>query len=317
MKRLLLTGATGFIGRHCLPLLMAKGYEVHAVSSSRNLNSFSDVEWHSVDLLNVQSLSDLVARVRPTHLLHLAWTTAPGQYWTSLENVRWVQASLELLQQFAAHDGQRAVLAGTCAEYDWSDGHCSESDTPLRPQTLYGVSKHALQLLTESFAERAGFSAAWGRIFFLYGQHEHPERLVSYVIRSILQREAVLCSHGEQVRDFLYVKDVAAAFVALLESDVRGAVNIGSGEAVALKNLIHKIADKLHGREFVRLGAVKVSSAEPALLLPAVERLRKEVGWSPRYSLDEGLEETVDWWKEILRRESIPASRVQSVTDNR
>ena len=85
-------------------------------------------------------------------------------------------------------------------------------------------------------------------------------------------------------------------------------MNIGSGEAVALKDLIQKIADKLHGSELIRLGAVKASAGEPPLLLAATERLRDEVGWSPRYSLDEGLEETIDWWKETLRRESVIVS---------
>jgi nucleoside-diphosphate-sugar epimerase len=300
MKRVLLTGATGFIGRHCLPLLLTKGYEVHAVSSSSRGDIQRDVQWHTADLLNPSCISGLVARVRPTHLLHLAWTTTPGQYWTSLENVRWVQVSLELLQKFAAHGGRRAVLAGTCAEYDWRDGYCSESDTALLPKTLYGVSKHALQILTDSFAEQAGISTAWGRIFFLYGQHEHPDRLVSYVIRSILRREPVRCSHGEQIRDFLYIKDVAAAFIALLESDVCGPVNIGSGKPVALKELIYKIADRLDGRELIRLGDITASPDEPPRLLAAIERLRNEVRWSPQYSLDEGLAETIDCLKEDL-----------------
>ena len=304
MKIVLLTGATGFIGRQCLASLLTKGYEVHAVSSGHRVEAMSGVQWHTADLLHLPSVAGIVASVRPTHLLHLAWTTTPGQYWTSLENVRWVQSGLELLQQFAAHGGRRAVLAGTCAEYDWSDGYCSEHDTAILPKTLYGVSKHALQILTDSFAARTGISTAWGRIFFLYGPHENPERLVSYVIRSILQGAPVLCSHGGQLRDFLYVKDVAEAFVALLESDVRGPVNIGSGSAVELKELIDKIADRLGGRDLVRLGAVVAAKDEPPLLVAAVDRLRDEVGWSPRYALDEGLAETIDWWKEVSQRES-------------
>lgn len=296
----MLTGATGFIGRHCLPLLLASGYEVHAVSSKVLEETRSDVHWHQADLLDSGQVLELTGRVQPTHLLHFAWYVVPGKCYSSLENYRWVQASLNLLQTFASQGGRRVVMAGTCAEYDWKYGYCSEQITPLWPATLYGACKHALQIMFDAFTRQTGLSGAWGRIFFLYGPYEHPARLVSSVIRSILQGEPARCSHGNQIRDYLYVQDVADAFVAVLESDVAGPVNIASGYPVALKDIIYKIAGKLSRRDLIQLGAVPTSANDSHLLIADVNRLFDEVGWRPKYDLDTGLEQTIEWWKTHL-----------------
>jgi nucleoside-diphosphate-sugar epimerase len=297
MKKVLVTGATGLIGRHSLPALLSRDYEVHALSTSGRGESLAGVTWHAADLMDAARVSQLMAEVRPTHLLHFAWVTAHGKYWTSEENLAWVQASLDLLQQFARHGGVRVVMAGTCAEYDWRYGYCSEYLTPLAPATLYGRCKHALQVMLDGFAQQFSVSAAWGRIFFLYGPQEHEDRIVAHVIRSLLRGERARCSHGNQIRDFLYTVDAADAFVALLESDVRGAVNIASGRPVTLKELIFKIADHLGGRELVDLGAIAAAKEEPALLVADVARLKAEVGWSPQFNLDEGLGRAIEWWK--------------------
>lgn len=297
MKRVLITGAGGFIGRHCLPLLTAKGYEVHAVYSTGATVDVGGVRWHEANLLESSVVSQLMATVRPTHLLHLAWFATPGKFWSSLINVRWVQASLDLLQAFVINGGERVVMAGSCAEYDWKYGHCVEGQTPLVPSTLYGASKHALQCVLDAFAEEVKISAAWGRIFFLYGPHEHPDKLIAYVIKSLLRGEQAFCSRGEQVRDFLYVKDVADAFVALLESAVSGPVNIASGEAVTLKEIILKVAELLEGRDLVQFGSLPMQANEPKSLVADVRRLHEDVGWSRRWGLSEGLGETVGWWK--------------------
>lgn len=297
MNKVLLTGATGFIGRHCLSSLLANGYEVHAVSCRPRPEDPSGVHWHQADLLNPARVSELMADVRPSHLLHLAWFAVPGKYWTSPENLRWVQASLDLLRGFARHGGRRVVMAGTCAEYDWRYGYCAERVTPLAPSTLYGTCKHSLQLMSDAFAQQAELDAAWGRIFFLYGPHENPNRLVASVVRAVLSGEPAPCSHGNQLRDFLYVQDVADAFVALLDSGVSGAVNIGSGRPVALRDVVYKIAGKVERQDLIQLGALTAPANEPPMLVADVSRLSDEVGWSPGYDLDLGLEQTINWWK--------------------
>jgi nucleoside-diphosphate-sugar epimerase len=157
-----------------------------------------------------------------------------------------------------------------------------------------------VQCVQQAFAWRVKLSAAWGRIFFLYGPHEHPNRLVSYVIRKLLLREQALCSTGDKTRDFLYVKDVADAFVTLLASEVSGPVNIGSGVGVSIKDVVTKISDILDGNELVRFGLVPAPLDEPQLLVADTRRLTEEVGWQPQWNLTSGLEETIGWWRNRL-----------------
>ena len=160
--------------------------------------------------------------VKPTHLLHLAWYVVPGKLITAPENFAWVAASFDLVRRFAEPGGQRVAVCGSGYEYDWRYGYCSEELTPCVPDTVYGACKQALHEMVRSFAAGQGLSAAWGRVFFLYGPNEHPQRLVSSVIRSLLEGEPAPCSHGRQIRDYLHVQDVADGLVALLDSDVAG-----------------------------------------------------------------------------------------------
>ncbi len=298
MKRVLVTGATGFIGRHSLPRLLESGYEVHAVGGQRSPEAPSrDIVWHCVNLLEPGEIASLVGKVQPTHLLHFAWYAVPGKYWTAPENLAWVRATVNLMQVFSDHGGRRAVMAGSCAEYDWKFDYCSELFTPCRPATLYGACKHGTQVLLDAWSRQTGLSSAWGRIFFLYGPGEYPSRLVPSVINSLLRNEPARCTHGNQVRDFMHVADVAAAFVELLGSDVKGAVNIASGISSTLKEVIHAIADHLNKRDLVRLGAVPAPAGEPDALVADIGRLRDEVGFRPRYGLKQGIAQTIEHMK--------------------
>jgi len=112
-----------------------------------------------------------------------------------------------------------------------------------------------------------------------------------------LNGEPARCTHGEQVRDFMHVEDVAAAFVALLDSDVQGVVNIASGAPLPLKEVIYTIADQLGRRELVQLGAIPANAADPAILIADIGRLRDEVGFRPCYSLKNGIALTVESMK--------------------
>lgn len=303
MKRVLVTGAGGFIGRHCCPELRSRGFEVHGVLAPP-CRTFRTAEAdgvipHVVNLFDAVAVERLIRNVLPTHLLHLAWITSPGDYWTSPKNLDWVAASLMLLRAFHEAGGRRVVMAGSCAEYDWQSGFCTEEVTPIRPASLYGHAKQALHELLESFAAQTGLSAAWGRFFFLYGPHASVQRLPGAVIDPLLRGETAPCSNGECLRDYLFVTDAASAICRVLDSDLTGAVNIASGKPTHLKEMIRLCAQLIGREDLLAWGAVPSSNAAP-IVVGDIRRLREELSWEPAVSLRDGLINTIDWWRTAL-----------------
>ena len=303
MKRVLVTGATGFIGRHCLAPLQASGYEVHAVTSKPAFADDHNATWHQADLLDRQQIGPLVETVAPTHLLHLAWVVDPGTAYVSADNYRWLQSTLDLATEFARCGGQRMTVAGTCYEYDQTYGLCSEERTPTCPDTIYGTCKNALRELLAAFCPTHDISLAWPRIFFLYGPGEHPRRLVSSVANALLRGEPANCSHGKQLRDFLYVEDLGEALVALLESDVQGPINIGRGSPVELRQIVGKLGELIGRPDLIRLGAIPARTHEVPLVMADTTRMRQRLDWAPRFDLESSLKRTVSWWKQQLELE--------------
>ena len=296
MKRVIVTGASGWIGSHALPFLVERGYEVHAVANRGGSAPAHGVEWHRMDLLDESAVTAILERVRPTHLLHLAWYAEPGKYQMSEQNYAWCRAGIDLLRLFAATGGRRAVFAGSCFEYDHSAGVCSETDTRCAPTTRYGACKLALsEVVTRPPGD---LSTAWGRIFYLYGPGEYPSRLVPSVIGSLLHDEPARCTHGRQLRDYLHVADVASAFAAILDGKVEGIVNIGSGEEVTVRALVEMIADAVGApRSMLEFGAIGAAPGDSPRVVADVRRLRDEVDFRPRWQLGDGLADTVEWWR--------------------
>lgn len=292
MSRVMLTGASGFLGRSVLAALTAAGHEVHALARRAGPQA-PGVSWHEIDLLDG---AEIVGEVRPEILVHLAWYAEHGRFWTSLENVRWVEGSLALLRAFAAAGGQRVVMAGTCAEYEWSREVYAES-APCRPATLYGACKHGLRVVAEALSGQVGLSFAWGRIFFLYGPGEVPTRFVPSLVLPLLKGEPARMTEGSQLRDLLHVADAGSAFAALADSSLSGVINIGSGIGVALSEVATSIAGHTGSAELLEIGALAQREGEPPSLVAGVRRLEGELGWRPRIALEVGLAETVEWWR--------------------
>ena len=295
MSRVLLTGATGFLGREALVGLAAAGHEVHAVA--RRPGSARDgVRWHAADLLDDATV---VGEVQPEMLVHLAWYAEHGAFWAAPANVDWVEASLRLLRAFAAAGaGRRVVMAGTCAEYDWTRRSTYPEDAPCAPHTLYGAAKHGLHVVAEAFARERGLSLAWGRLFFLFGPGEAPGRFVPAIACKLLAGERAPMTAGTQVRDFLHVADAGAAFAALAAAeDVDGAVNVASGVGVSLRELAELIAAQAGGADRLDVGAIPTRPGDPPSLVADTTRLRDEVGWRPRLTLEDGIAQTVDGWR--------------------
>ncbi|MEY2513163.1 MAG: hypothetical protein QOJ89_521, partial [bacterium] len=252
---------------------------------------------------------DVVAAVGASHLLHLAWYADHGSFWEAPENADWSRATHALLDEFAGMGGCRAVLAGSCAEYDWGAPQPLREDAPLVPATYYGRCKHATRELAEELGRARGVDVAWGRIFFLYGPGEDGRRLVASVARALVGGERAATTAGTQLRDFLHVDDVAGAFAALVAGDVRGAVNVASGTGVAVRRIVETLAAAAGREDLLDIGALPERAGDPPAIVADVGRLRDEVGFVPAVDLARGLEQTVAWWRERRRATERPRDR--------
>ncbi len=298
-RRVAVSGAGGFIGLPLLAELARGGAEVHAFAHGAPRARVRGVHWHRIDLADGAAVEALMGRLAPEQLVHLAWYTAHGSFWRAPENLDWVGFSLRLMRAFVRSGGRRAVMLGSCAEYDWTsaDRPLAETRARLAPATLYGAAKDALRRVAAAYAEQENVELAWGRPFLLYGPRESAARLVPSVIRPLLAGQVAEISSGSQVRDFMHVEDVAGALAALLDSSVTGEVNIASGAGIALSDLVERIARIVGGPGSVRRGALPDRVGDPSSLVADIARLRDEVGYRPRWTLDAGLEATVRWWR--------------------
>lgn len=294
--RVLVTGASGFLGRRCLEPLLAAGAEIHAVSSHPQ-EPDERVTWHQADLLDHAAIGRLMQTVRPQSLVHLAWYVAPGKWYDAAENFLWLQASLEIVRQFQVVGGERLVVAGSGTEYDWTYGYCNEQRTPLHPNTYYGECKNALRLALMAYAANSGLSCSWARVFFLYGPGEAEHRLIASVTNALLKGQRAPCTHGRQIRDFLHVQDAADALVFLLARGHSGPVNVASGQPVALRELVGRVGRLLDAEDLIDFGAIEPPPTDLPFVVADTGQL-EGLGWKPRLDHDQGIADTVAWWRE-------------------
>jgi nucleoside-diphosphate-sugar epimerase len=294
--RLLLTGATGFVGRQVLPYLGT--FDLHCTSresASPDKQSSGSLTWHSADLRDVDQCRRLVTDIRPNYLVHLAWNTEQDRFWEANDNNDWLEGGRALCRAFAAGGGVRLVVAGSCAEYA---GHGAEPRREIEdecdavPATRYGRAK--LELLRS--LRELNVPYAWARIFFPYGSGEGERRLVPSIARALLRGEPAECSSGRAIRDFIDVRELGRALAMLVTSDIGGSINLGQGEHTRIADVANLLGELAGRPDLIRLGARADRPNEPELLVPNLERQRSHLGFEPRISLREGLAAALGWW---------------------
>lgn len=302
MTPLLITGASGFLGRNLIEELSAGDVRgIHAVARMPP-SDVPGAQWHSLDLLEHESARRVIAAIRPRTIIHLAWCATPGVFWSSPENTQWLERTRELGEAAADLGVRRLVVAGTCAEYDWSgDGTLQENVTPFRPATPYGQAKHAARLAIEEIARQSGMSLAWLRVFWTCGRHEHPARLVPGVIRGLRSGEVVPLTEGTQAIDMVAASDLARAFIAAARSGATGAFDLASGRPVTVRTIAERIAARIGGSDRLKFGMRPTPPGTPDLIVGQAGRLCEAAGWRPVLDLDQMLEAAVDWWSDPSR----------------
>ena len=285
--KILLTGATGFIGKYVSERLVSKGIDF--VTVGRNTPKINNEHINS-DLLSTNSFDQIIEASQATHLIHLAWYAEHGKYWSSPLNDKWVHATQKLIVAFCKSGGKGVVLAGTCAEYDWSDRSCSEKDTPVNPQSIYGIAKNKTRKLVMKICEENNVPCIWGRIFSPYGREENYQRLIPSLISVFRGEASPFGVNSNQYRDFLHAYDVAEAFIFLMFSGQSGIFNISSGKPIQINELVFIIAKllKANPKKILDLSSEKI--IEPSYLVGKNLKL-KNLGWMPKYNINTGIKE--------------------------
>lgn len=284
-KRILITGATGLIGKEALPYLLQKEYEVYALTTKRHEEE-KFVNWLQCDICDNNSLKQVFREIKPEYLLHFAWITG-GDYLTNTQNIALKDAGINLLKCFKENDGKRAIYAGTCFEYDLT-GEILKETTKLNPKTLYAQCKNELREYCEKYAQENNLSFGWGRIFYVYGHKEKSTRLTASIIDSLKNNTEFYIGSPNNQLDYMYTKDIAQAFIAFLESSYEGSVNICTGQGVFLKDYALKIQEFTGKEDLIKFDNDKKAELK---IIGDNTILKTKIGFIPQYSLGDGLKE--------------------------
>lgn len=299
-EKVLVTGGTGFIGRNVVDELIKRGYEVHSLVYPPFAPEKDGLVQYEMNLLDKESLEEFFKNHSFENLIHLAWYVGPKCHVHDL-NLDWSIATLNLLKFFKESGGKKFLGAGTISEYEYKYGYLVEDQTPTDPQTLYGNSKNAIFNIAKVYCKQNNIDFKWPRIFNLYGPAEKPQRLMPSVINACLKGEDVKVSDCLKFQDYLHVEDTARGIVDVFEADIQGAVNICSGKPMQLRTIVEKIAQLTNFKGNILWGAIPAAFGDD-LVAGNNEKL-KSTGWTQKYSLDEGLKMTIEWWKDYNRRE--------------
>lgn len=265
--KIVLTGATGFVGRQILRVLISQEYAVRVLVRDRaklilEANTYP-VEVLITDDLFAEPSARLVQLLAGAHtLIHAAWYAEPGKYLTSERNLDCLKGTIDLARAFVSAGGKRFVGIGSCAEYALSDDVLS-ADTPLAPTTLYAACKVATFQVLRQLAVDHQISFSWCRLFYLFGDGEDNRRLVPYIREQLAAGEEVLLTRGEQIRDFLEVKEAARMITDVALSNHQDGVNICSGKGITVRQFAESIADEYDRRDLLRFGARSESLFDP------------------------------------------------------
>lgn len=286
-RTVLLTGATGLIGKETLTPLLKHGFKVYALTID-DANPNVDVNWIRTNLFDFNEVDKCIQALRPSHLLNMAWATT-GDYLTNDINYAFLSAGINLVRSFVRNGGHRLVCVGSCLEYKPKDTPINETDDLACEENAYVFCKNALNKVATRICLESGVSFGYGRIFYTFGRNEDTRRLAGAIVNKLSKNERVTITSGPLLRDYMYAKDVAAALTSLLDSPVEGPVNIASGSAIAIHDFAVALASAIGKPSLVEFQ--DKATNQPPIIVADNHRLHDEVHFVPSFTLVDAIKD--------------------------
>jgi nucleoside-diphosphate-sugar epimerase len=293
--KILLTGPTGFIGAAFARLAVEKGHSLGGLiipseQIPAHLPKDAHLQWlrGTLDDAPWDDIKSFNADV----CVHTAWVTAPGVYLESADNFKFLESSIRFLRQVNDLGINRLVGLGTCVEYQISDQKLSEDTTRLFPTTTYARCKNELRQTMEADARARGFQSCWARVFYPYGPREHPSRLCSWIIGKLSRGEKILLKTPGSTKDYIFIEDLAGALLTVVERQFEGAINLGTGLGVTVREVAREIGAMMGKPELVQ--ELNPPETDPMGYVVADATKLRGLGWSPAFGLRAGLQKLME-----------------------
>lgn len=289
-KKVFLTGATGLIGKELIQPLKDAGFEIYALTID-NENPDCGINWIKGNIFDDEFIKEVFEKIKPEYLLNMAWATT-GDYLTSDINYKFLNSGINLIRAFKSNGGKRAVFAGTCFEYKFKNTPLKEDDELDSAKTTYTFCKNKLREIAEFYCKQEGISFGWGRIFYVFGRNENKTRLAGMIVDKLKNNEEIIIKSGNLLKDYMYSKDIAGAFVKFLDSDVEGVVNICTGKPVLIKDFAFEFGRQMNKESLIIYK--DEPSSQPPIIVGDNTKLTNEVGYNLKYTLYQAIKEILE-----------------------
>lgn len=307
MKKAVITGPTGAIGMALIQCLADNGIDVVAVvrPGSARADRIRESEHVSVVYCDLKELDRLPSLIEggADVFYHFAWDGTFGDSRNNMylqnNNVKYALDAVDAAYELGC---KTFIGAGSQAEYGRFEGDLNAS-VPAFPENGYGIAKLCAGQMTRIACQQKGIRHIWTRILSIYGPYDGDKTMVSSTIIKLMNSEKPSCTKGEQMWDYLYSKDAARAFMMLADGGVDGRVYcLGGGIARPLKDYINLIRDAVGNDVEIGFGDIPYSDKQVMHLCADIKELTKDTGFTPIYTFEQGIGETVDWWRGHLTK---------------
>jgi len=224
MKKILITGSTGFIGSSLIKFFLSKKYDVFALS--RKNNKSTSIKYIKANIFNHKKINNIFKKVKPDYLIHLAWEANPKKYQNSKSNFKWLHSSLNLYLNFCKYGGSKALITGSCAEYDFSKYFLNEDFLKKKNYTHYSLCKETFLNHVSKISKNFDTKFIWARLFWIYGEKQKKGRLIPDLINAAKNKKKILIRNPNFFINLLNVYDVSVALFKTFESTTTGIINI-------------------------------------------------------------------------------------------